>query len=208
VEILRMREISTFLCLLLLAIQPAFSADPNADLRERRDRDVDLLERGLVGEPVFDEVRRINRKFKEDFRTVQLFQMLDEKNPTLARQCFRHVRDVLLDGNPNDRALFRKYAGDLFEYLQHEIDSASKMNATRDRNPSDNGAWVGEAMKSLKCLKLEKMALKLADLSNEHREDPMIEKALRHTASKMHIILCCEKPAPSLSPLLGLFKAR
>ncbi len=203
-----MREISIFLCLLLLAIQPAFSADPDADLRERRDREMNRLERGLAGEATFDEVKRINRKFKEDFRTIQLFQMLDEQNPTLARQCFRHVSDVLLDGNPNDRALFRKYSGDLFACLQREIDFASKMSATRDRNPSDKGAWVREAMKSLKCLKLEKMALKLADLSNEHSEDPMVEKALRHTASKMHIILGCEKPDPSLSALLGLFKAR
>jgi|GEM_PF-2842442 len=203
-----MRGISLFLICLWLACGTAYSDDLNAELKARRDRDTERLERGLVGDPVFEEVKSINRKFKEEFRTVQLFQTLDEKNPMLARRCFRHVRDILLDGNPNERELFRKHAGDLLVYLQREVDWASKGNALMDQRKSDKGAWVGEMMKSLTCLKLEKLAIKLADLSNELSEDPMIEKALRQTASKMHVILGCEKPDPSLSPLLGLFSPR
>jgi hypothetical protein len=200
-----MRGISLFLSCLWLACGAAYSNDLNVELKARRDRDTERLERGLAGEPVFEEVKSINRKFKEEFRTVQLFQTLDEKNPMLARRCFRHVRDILLDGNRAERVLFKKYAGDLIGYLQNEIDRQAQMQTVMESIKTQSR--INAFMRCFTCCKLQTLGSKLALLAHEEG-DKMTEETLNRVVPKIHLILGWEEPDRSLFPLFGLLKAR
>ncbi len=200
-----MRRISIFLSCLYSACGTASSAEFDAELRARRDRDTQRLERGLAGESTFYLVKSLNRKCKEEFRTIHLFQTLDEKNPMLAKRCFHLVSDDLLNGSKAETTLFSKYAGDLLSYLQRKIDVKAGVHAEiSKRNPK---VRIHRIMQSLECTKLERLATKLADLA-EQGGDKLTEDGLRRTATKIHLILGWDKPDKSLIPLLPLFTPR
>ncbi len=46
---------------------------------------------------LFTEVNFINKALKEDYATIALFKSVRERNPKLARQCFRLVEDLLVE---------------------------------------------------------------------------------------------------------------
>lgn len=203
-EIFGMRGFLLLSLMLSLATSRAAEPDFDAALKARRDRDMERLERGLAGESVFYLVQCINRKYREDFRTIHLFHTLDEKQPALAKRCFHHISDALLDGNRAETALFRKHAGDLVSYLQRRIDMEARSHAMMDQTKANAARSL---MQSRECMKLEDLATKLARVAEEGG-DAMTADVLRRTAPNIHLILGWEKPDSMQRSILKLFAPR
>jgi hypothetical protein len=170
-----------------LAVTRAVSSDFHEALKARRDRDTVRLEQGQADDRVFDEVKMINRKFHEEFRTVHLFHVLDEKQPALAKRCFRHVADALLAGNKAERALFLKHSGDLTDYMRQQIDREARMRALA----KDMGTRYENASRFIMGFSVKKLsatASRLALLADESG-DSMTAAALRRIEPKMALFL-------------------
>lgn len=100
----------------------------------------DLVAQGKGNRNLFHDVMALNRTLGEDNRTVELFRMLDQNQPDLAKQCWSISKKTIFDANAYD--LVKKY----IENLVSEFDSVKEIY---DRNKAMYGGEnFGESFES------------------------------------------------------------
>jgi serine/threonine protein kinase len=82
-----------------------------------RDRNIIKLEKGQGNMLLFCDVASINRTLDENDKTLKLFQEIDKYNPTLARDCWHFVKDLVFASKEYDLAI--KYVQDPIEVFDH-----------------------------------------------------------------------------------------
>ena len=129
-----------------------------ASLLALRDSGTAALESGHGGAELIHDVRAINKKLGEGAETIRLFRIIDQCNPELAKQCFRFVKDELLDRGETE--LFCRYADGLAAYLRSEIERFGEFKVHLQARPHVS-ADVLQRFES----RLADTTLKLADIA-------------------------------------------
>jgi hypothetical protein len=81
-----------------------------------RDDATTAFENGKGSFKLFMDVAAINRYLQDDVRTVQLFKLMHERDPELARQCYPLAEQVLVDSG--EYAICVSYLEDLEQRLE------------------------------------------------------------------------------------------
>ena len=115
-------------------------------LVEMRDRSTKQIIDGPADFSLFHDVFAINRTLKEDAKTVDLFQTLDQTNPKLAKTCWLVAKDPVINAKRYD--LVRKYLGDpvtAFTRMRAQYE-LSTIDATAISPQRSHQAVAGQAL--------------------------------------------------------------
>ena len=97
-------------------------------LQDVRDKETELLKNGKGTYETFNEVVSINRVLEEEEKSVELFVFIDNKDPELAKRCWKYIDSRIIAAKKID--LVRKYEPDLMKKFK-EIVFTYKSNVLR-----------------------------------------------------------------------------
>jgi len=89
-------------------------------LKKRRDDASANCKAGTATAELFGDLASINGILGEPQKTIEVFKLLDEKSPDIAKQCFEYVERLLLKHVEDD--LYVKYVGGLKKCLAEKIE--------------------------------------------------------------------------------------